>query len=173
MNQALIIAVLSPILLTVGGIVSWMIKSKKEDVINAETKTREFKIETYKILLEPFIASLTFTLSEKIKQKEINKLTTLEYKKAVFDLTTFGSDKAIQIFNKIMQTFFHSDIYKNDNGEYSSDYGNRLIALLSELLLQIRKDLYTKKTKLKRSDMLEFMITDIENTKDTINTMKF
>jgi len=172
MNQTLIIAVLSPIFLTVGGIVSWIIKSKKEDVLNSEAKSREFKIETYKTLLEPFIATMTFTLSEKVKQKEINKLTTLEYKKAVFDLTTFGSDKAIQIFNKIMQTFFHSDIYKDENGEYTSDYGNRLIALLSELLLQIRKDLYTKKTKLKRSEMLEFMITDMEQTKDIINEMK-
>lgn len=172
MNQTLIIAVLSPILLTVGGIISWIIKSKKEDVLNSEAKSREFKIETYKILLEPFIATMTFTLTEKVKQREINKLTTLEYKKAVFDLTTFGSDKAIQIFNKIMQTFFHSDIYKDENGEYTSDYGNRLIALLSELLLQIRKDLYTKKTKLKRSEMLEFMITDMEQTKDIINEMK-
>lgn len=147
-------------------------KSKKEDILNAEAKSREFKIETYKTLLEPFIATMTFTLTEKVKQKEINKLTTLEYKKAVFDLTTFGSDKAIQIFNKIMQTFFHSDIYKDENGQYSADYGNRLIALLSELLLQIRKDLYTKKTKLKRSEMPEFMITDMEQTKEIINKMK-
>ncbi len=172
MNRTLIIAVLSPILLTIGGIISWIIKSKKEDILNSEAKSREFKIETYKTLLEPFIATLTFTLTEKVKQKEINKLTTLEYKKAVFDLTTFGSDKAIQIFNKIMQTFFHSDIYKDEDGEYSSDYGNRLLALLSELLLQIRKDLYTKKTKLKRSEMLEFMITDMEQTKKIINEMK-
>ena len=79
MNQTLIIAILSPILLTVGGIISWIIKSKKEEVINSEAKSREFKIETYKILLEPFIASMTFTLSEKVKQREINKLKTLEY----------------------------------------------------------------------------------------------
>ena len=137
MNQTLLITILSPILITIGGIVSWILKSKKEEVLNAETKSREFKIETYKKLLEPFIATLTFTLTEKVKQKEINKLTTLEYKKAVFDLTTFGSDKAIQIFSKIMQTFFHSDEYKDDDGNYAHEYGNRLIALVSELLLQL------------------------------------
>jgi hypothetical protein len=173
MNQTLIIAILSPILITIGGIISWMIKSKKEEVLNAEAKSREFKIETYKTLLEPFIATLTFTLPEKVKQKEINKLTTLEYKKAVFDLTTFGSDESIKIFNKIMQTFFHSEIYQDENGKYTPEYGNRLIALISELLLQIRKDLYTKKTKLRRSEMLEFMITDMEKTKGIINEMKF
>lgn len=173
MNETLIIAILSPILLTIGGIISWIIKTKKEEVLNAEAKSRDFKIETYKTLLEPFIATMTFTLSDKVKQKEINKLTTLEYKKAVFDLTTFGSDKAIQIFNKIMQTFFHSDKFRDDNGNYKSEYGNRLIALVSELLLQIRKDLYSKRTGLQRSEMLEFMITDIETTKGIINKMKF
>jgi len=173
MNQTLIIAILTPILLTIGGIISWALKSKKEESLNSEAKSREYKIETYKLLLEPFIATFTFTLSEKIKQREVNKLTTLEYKKAVFDLTTFGSDEAIKIFNKIMQTFFHSDEYKDESGEYTPEYGNRLIALISEFLLQIRKDLHSKKTKLKRSEMLEFMITDMEKTKDIINGMKF
>ena len=173
MNQTILIAILSPVLLTIGGIISWVIKTKKEESLNSEAKSREFKIETYKILLEPFIAALTTTISEKVKQREMNKMTSLEYKKAVFDLTTFGSDRAIQVFNKIMHTFFHADIYKGDNGEYTSGYGNRLIALLSEFLLQIRKDLYSKKTKLKRSEMLEFMVTDMEETKDIINKMTF
>lgn len=173
MNQTVLIAILTPILLTIGGIISWFLKAKREESLNSEAKSREYKIETYKLLLEPFIATFTFTLPEKIKQKEINKLTTLEYKKTVFDLTTFGSDEAIKIFNKIMQTTFHSDEYKDENGEYTPEYGNRLIALISEFLMQIRKDLYSKKTKLKRSEMLEFMITDMEKTKHIINNMKF
>jgi hypothetical protein len=173
MNQTLLIAIFTPILLTIGGIISWFLKAKREESLISEAKSREYKIETYKLLLEPFIATFTITLTEKIKQKEINKLTTLEYKKTVFDLTTFGSDEAIRIFNKIMQTTFHSDEYKDENGEYTSEYGNRLIALISEFLIQIRKDLYSKKTKLKRSEMLEFMITDMEKTKHIINKMKF
>jgi hypothetical protein len=173
MNQTLLIAIFTPILLTIGGIISWFLKAKREESLISEAKSREYKIETYKLLLEPFIATFTITLTEKIKQKEINKLTTLEYKKTVFDLTTFGSDEAIRIFNKIMQTTYHSNEYKDENGEYTSEYGNRLIALISEFLIQIRKDLYSKKTKLKRSEMLEFMITDMEKTKHIINKMKF
>jgi hypothetical protein len=172
MNETLLLALLSPVLLTVGGIISWIIKSKKEEIINAEEKSREFKLETYKKLLEPFVATFTNTIDQKIRKKEIDKIKTLEYKRAIFDLTTFGSDKAIQIFNKIMQTFYRADEYKDDNGEYSVEYGNRLIALISELMLQIRKDLYSKRTKLKRSEMLEFMITDMKNTEELINNMK-
>tara|TARA_B100000787_G_C16059608_1_gene234963 strand:+ start:90 stop:611 length:522 start_codon:yes stop_codon:yes gene_type:complete len=172
MDQTLLISILTPILLTVGGVISWFLKAKREESLNAETKSREYKIKTYKLLLEPFIATFTFTLTEKSKQKEINKLTTLEYKKTIFDLTTFGSDEAIRIFNKIMQTNFHAEEYKDENGEYTPEYGNRLIALISEFLMQIRRDLYSKKTKLKRSEMLEFMITDMEKTKHIINKMK-
>lgn len=172
MNQTLLLAILSPILLTVGGIISWMIKSKKEEVISAEDKSREFKIETYKKLLEPFVATFTTTIPQNIRRKEIDKIKSLEYKKTVFDLTTFGSDNAIKVFNKIMQTFYRMDEYKDGQGEYSTEYGNRLIALLSELQLQIRKDLYSKRTKLKRSEMLEFMITDMDKTEQIINKMK-
>lgn len=173
MNQTLVIAILTPVLLTIGGIISWLLKAKREESINSEAKSREYKIETYKLLLEPFIATFTFTLPEKAKQKEINKMKTLEYKKSIFDLTTFGSDEAIKIFNKLMQTFYHSDEYKDEKGTLKPEYGNRLIALISEFLLQIRKDLYSKKTKLKRSEMLEFMITDMEKTKHIINEMNF
>lgn len=169
MNTTILIAILSPVLLTTGGIISWLIKAKREESLNEEAKSREFKIETYKKLLEPFIATLTFTLPQEQKEKEISKITSLDYRKTVFDMTTFGSDRALKIFSQIMQTFFHSEKYKEENGEYSKEYGIRLLALISELLLQIRKDIYSSKTKLKRADMIEFMITDIEENREKIN----
>lgn len=172
MDQTVLIAILSPILVTVGGIFSWILKSKKEEELTAELNSREYKIEIYKKLLEPFIATLTTTIPQKVREREIAKVTSLEYKRAVFDLTTFGSDKSIQIFNKIMQTFFNSSFYKDEEGDYNREYGDRLIALLSELLLQIRKDLYKERAKLKRSEMLEFMITDMKLTEQSINEMK-
>ena len=45
----------------------------------------------------------------------------------------------------------------------------RLLSLLSELLLKIRKDVYSNKTSLKRSETLEFMITDIKKYKGMID----
>lgn len=62
MNQTLIIAISTPILLTIGGIISWAIKAKREEALITEAKSRDYKIETYKLLLEPFIATLTFTI---------------------------------------------------------------------------------------------------------------
>lgn len=168
MNTTIVIAILSPILLTTGGIISWLIKAKREELQNSEAMSREFKIATYKTLLEPFIATLTFTISQKDKDKEISKIKTLAYKKAIFDMTTFGSDEVVKMFSQIMQTFFHSDKHIEDE-----QYGIRLVAQISELLLQIRKDVYSSKTDLKRSDMIEFMLTDIEETRDSINDYKW
>jgi hypothetical protein len=182
MNSTIIIAILSPLLLTIGGILSWLIKAKREESQNIDAKSREFKIETYKKLLEPFIATLTFTLPEAKKQKEINKITSLEYRKTAFDLTTFGSDEALRLYSQIMQTFYHDEKYKDENLDKSEgstesvevdEFGIRLLALLSELLLQIRKDIYPKNTSLERSDMLSFMITDIESHKEKINKYIF
>jgi len=172
MDQSFIIAILSPILLTIGGIFTWVIKSKREETLNVEEKAREFKIETYRKLLEPFIAAFTFTLSEEEKNKEVNKLSSLEYRKTVIDLNTFGSDESISIFNKIMQTFYHDDDYYVE-GKLSDEYTLRLLALISELLLQIRRDLYSKKTRLIRSDLIEFMLKDIDDYKAKINTYSY
>ena len=170
MNETILIAVATPVLITLGGIASWLLKAKREESLNQEAKSREFKIETYKKILEPFIAALTHTLSEKELQNETDKIKTLEYKKIVFDLTTFGSDESLKIFNSIMQTFYNPEKYK---GETPDEYSIRLLALLSEFVLQIRKDVYSKNTKLNRSEMLEFMITDMEQNSEKINNYKF
>lgn len=170
MDNTLIIAILSPVLITVGGLITWFFKSKREDTLIAEEKTREFKIKTYETLLEPFITVFTFTLKENQKQKGINKLLSLEYRKAAFNLTTFGSDEVVKSYNKIMQAFFNikSEDYENDDEEYAVI----MLTYLSDLLLNIRKDLYTKKTNLERSEMLAFMINDIEKHKNRIDNEK-
>lgn len=167
MDKTLIIAILGPILLTFGGIITWLLKSKREDVLLSEERTREFKIKTYEALLEPFVTVFTFTLKDYQKQKGINKLLTLEYRKAAFNLMTFGSDEVVQSYNKIMQTFYNLDA--NELGD--QEYAEIMLAVFSEFLLNIRKDLYTRKTNLKRSELVEFMLNDIETYRDNIDKM--
>lgn len=170
MNSTIIIAVLGPILLTTGGLITWFFKSKREDTLIAEEKTREFKIKTYETLLEPFITVFTFTLNENQKQKGINKLLSLDYRKAAFNLTTFGSDEVVKSYNNIMQAFFN--IKSEDFADDDEEYAIIMLTYLSDLLLNIRKDLYTKKTDLVRSEMLAFMINDIDKHQHRINNEK-
>lgn len=170
MKETSIIAILTPILITFGGLITWFYKSKKEELLKAEERAREFKITTYRKLLEPFIAAFTSSISEKEKDREVNKLQTLEYKKAVIDLTTFGSDQTINIFNKIMQSFYSIDNYKVD-GKIIDDYTVKLLALISQFLLEIRKDVYSKKTRLVRTDLIEAILKDIDLYRTKINAV--
>lgn len=169
MDKALIIALISPILITIGGLITWFFKSKREDILLAEEKTRDFKIKTYETLLEPFIVVFTFTLRENQKQKGVNKLLSLEYRKAAFNLNTFGSDEVVKSYNLLTQAFFK---IKREDFKDDEEYAVIMLTYLSDLLLNIRKDLYTKKTNLKRSEMLEFMINDIEKHEFRINNTK-
>jgi len=169
MEKTIILSTLGPILITIGGLLTWFIKSKKDDLLLSEEKSRESKMKTYEELLEPFITVFTFTLTEKQKQIGIDKLKTLEYRKSSFNLMTFGSDEVVKSFNKIMQAFYTIDANQFEDDE---EYALIMLTLISDLLLNIRKDLYTKKTKLKRSEMLEFMINDIQKYGERINIRK-
>lgn len=167
MDNALIIAIISPVLITIGGLFTWFLKSKREDILLADEKTREFKLKTYESLLEPFYILFTFNLSQKEKDKGVNKMLSVEYRKAAFNLMTFGSDDVVKSYNKLMQAFFNikSEDFQDDGNEYAVI----MLSALSDLLLNIRKDIYTKRTKLKRSELLEFMITDITKHQNRIN----
>ncbi|MEP3373416.1 MAG: hypothetical protein ABJL43_01390 [Maribacter dokdonensis] len=170
MSQTILVALISQIIIFIGGILTWYFKSKREDRLIAEEKTREYKIKTYETLLEPLIILLTFTASEKDKLIGKKKMHSVEYKKAAFNLGTFGSDESVRSYNNLMQAFFNIDSDKMVK-ESKKLYPLIVMTFLSEFLLCIRKDLYSKKTKLKRSETLEFMINDIENYSDSINSI--
>lgn len=166
MDSGILIAIISPILLTIGGLVTWILKAKREELLTQEEKSREFRIRTYETLLEPYYAIFTFTLPDQKKDREIQKIASLDYKKAAFNLTTFGSDEVVKAFNKLMQSFYHK---KSDDYENKNDWGIMMLTVFSDFLLAVRRDLYSKNTKLKRSQLVEFMITDIEDYRKTID----
>lgn len=156
MENTTLIALLSPILLTVGGIISWFLKSRNESLQLAEQLSREKRLETYKIILDPYLVILSPHASKELKDEATKRLLSVNYKKASFDLVTFGSDNTVRSFNKLMQYPFNK--LTNDDLD--------IIVLFSEFTLNVRKDLYSKKTKLDSSETLEFTITDIKNYKD-------
>lgn len=164
MSNETLLALLSPILITIGGIASWLIKSRREDLIATEERARESRKEVYKILMDPFVAALTSTASQSERQKRINRLTSIEYKQAAFNLITFGSDEMIRSFNKLMDFFYHNELDKGNKAETIE-----LLRVFTDFLLSIRKDLNTNKTKLKRSESIEFMLTDIKDYREAID----
>jgi hypothetical protein len=159
MKDTVLIAVLSPILITIGGIITWFLKSRKESLQLIEERSRDNRMKTYKEILDPFIVLITPTAHQAEKTKATNTITSTNYKKAAFDLITFGSDETVRCYNSMMQYAF--DTENNDTV--------KLLRLFTDLILNIRKDLYNKKTKLKRSEVLEFTLTDIDKYRTLID----
>lgn len=77
-------------------------------------------------------------------------------KKTAFDLNLFGSDEVVLAYNNFMKLIYP---YESETTEKREP---KMILLWGKLLLEIRKSLGNKKTKLDELDMLRAMITDID-----------
>lgn len=169
MEKEIILALLGPLLITTGALITWFLKSQREDKILIQEKTRESKIQIYQTLLEPIIITFTATATPEEKELGNKKLLSVEYKKTAFNLVTFGSDEVVRSYNKMMQALYNVNL--NEIEEDDASYSIVMLTYLSDFLLSIRKDLYTNKTKLKRSEMLEFFLSDIDNYSNAINSL--
>lgn len=153
----LIVGLGAPIFAVIGGLVSWFLKSRKEELQAIEERALERRIETYNQILHPIIVLFASGASQKEKEKASAQIATVEYRKAAFNLITFGSDEMVNSYNSMMQSF-----YKNE-AETSPEL---VLKKFAAVVLSIRKDVYNKNTTLKEWDMLKFMITDIEKFTD-------
>lgn len=147
--------ILGPTLLTVlGGIITWFIKSKIEELRAIEEKLREERRNIYAKILDPYVR-LFADLKGKGPSKALEKITSYDYRKTAFDLNLFGSDEVVQAYNDLMQHTYKVEATGNQDPK-------EMMRLWGKLLLGIRKSLGNKKTKLGEFDMLRGMIKDIE-----------
>lgn len=149
----LIVGLGAPILVAIGGLISWFLKSRKEELQAIEERALEKRIQTYNQILHPIIVLFSTGADKKLKDEAIKEIGSIEYRKAGFNLITFGSDEMVNNYNDMMQSFFKNEAEKDPK---------KIMKKFSKFILSIRKDVYNKNTKLKDWDMLKFMITDIE-----------
>ena len=149
----IITALGAPLLVFIGGLISWFLKTRKEDLQAIEERALERRIETYNTILHPLIVMLASKSNQKEKDKATAEIGSVSYRKAAFNLMTFGSDDLVCSYNEMMQSFFKNETESNPK---------LIMKKFANFLLSIRKDVYNKNTKLKEWDMLKFMITDIE-----------
>jgi len=144
---------MTPALMGLGGLISWLIKSKTEELKAIEQKLRQERIQVYGKILEPYIQLFT-DLSDNNMRKAVKKILSYDYRKTAFELILLGNDEVVQAYNKLMQyTYSVEDQENKSPGE--------MLKLWGDFLLEIRKSLGNKKTALSNLDMLEFMIKDI------------
>ena len=148
--------VLGPsLLMLLGGIVTWLIKSRIEELRTVEEGLREERRRIYSEMLDPMIRMFS-DRSEKNMEKIIKKIQSYDYRKTAFNLNLIGSDDVVKAYNELMQ-------YTYNLGESPKEKkAKEMIHLWGKVLLEIRKSLGNKKTKLNELDMFRAMITDID-----------
>jgi hypothetical protein len=164
-----IASVATPILVLILTALGWTIRNRIERARNIEEKLRDDRIQIYQEILEPFIIILTKEegiATEKAyrgKTKEqiaIEKIVSVKYRQTAFELALIGSDDVVRAYNKMMQFFFSDSLTKAQDKEAEI---KKLWRLLGDFLLAIRRSVGNEKTSLENLEMLEWLITDIDN----------
>jgi len=147
-------------IIIVGGISSWItlfLKSKIDNLREMERKLNDKRWQIYIKVLEPYFI-LFSDIKGKGSDKAIEKIKSPEYRQSSFELNIFGSDNVVRANNKLYQF-----LYNNKNLSKK----NYAVTLFGKLILEVRKSIGDKKTKLDEIEMLEAMIKDIKSYQNT------
>ena len=142
------------LLMVLGGIITWFIKSRIEELRAIEEKLREERRNIYAQILDPYIHLFADIKKGKGPDEALKRVTSYDYRKTAFDLNLFGSDEVIWAFNNLMEHTYEAEATGKQDPK-------KMISLWGKLLLEIRKSLGNKKTKLNEVDMLRAMIKDV------------
>ena len=148
--------VLAPILMVVGGIIAWFFRSRYEERRAAEERLHGEHRKIYGEILDPYIELFAnLSRGEGVNSGIEQKITSKDYRKAIFELGLLGSDSVVRAYNDLMQYFFKL-------GSDGKQDMHETIRLWGTFRLEIRKSLGNKRTKLNAFDMLRGEITDID-----------
>ena len=147
--------ILAPtLLMVVGGLITWLIKSKIEELRLTEEKLRDERRKIYAQILDPYIRLFADLKGQGLTQA-LKKVKSYDYRKTAFDLNLFGTDDVVRAYNNLMRHTYEDEATEKQNPQ-------EMMRLWGKLLLEIRKSLGNKTTKLTELDMLRGMISDIE-----------
>ncbi|MBG6079829.1 hypothetical protein [Rubrivivax gelatinosus] len=158
-------SVATPIFVLILTAVGWKLRQSVERERELEDKLREDRINTYNLILEPFIilfmtdAAWAMDKANRGKDKgEIAtaKMLSLEYRKYAFKLSLVGSDAVVIAYNDLMQFFYsHGEI-----AAPTEEILKKVMSLLGAFLLEIRRSMGNETTKLSNWQMLEWFMQD-------------
>ncbi|MDE0156122.1 MAG: hypothetical protein OXS28_11005 [Gammaproteobacteria bacterium] len=165
---------LSPVLLALIALIAWLVKKGYEKRIRMEESLREDRMEIYYALLEPFIISFTpdagWRGGGKYKNKSKHQaaeeiLLSPEYRRASFKLSLIGADSVVRAYNELFQYFYTEA--RNQTGISGSDSTAKIMRFFGNFLLEIRKSSGNETTNLDAMEMLEWLISDAKNLRDS------
>ena len=89
------------------------------------------------------------------------RMLSVEYREVGFKLSLVANDSVVRAYNKLMQYFYHTEKDPRPIEEKVCDW----IALIGDLLLEIRKSMGNESSALDRWEMVEWFMTDAPSLK--------
>ena len=93
------------LLMALGGLAAWFIKSKTEELRTIEKKLRIERRKVYEDILDPIIQLFSGFDDENVSLVK-KKITSQEYRKTTFNLNLVGSDGVVRAYNNLMQNIW-------------------------------------------------------------------
>jgi len=151
------------VLVILGGILSWVLKNRKEELQEINKQMQMKREQIYLEALKPYIAM--FTAKGEGLSRGVEKAKSIikgdKYWKNQIDLCLYAPDNVVKTFNALLEYTYSSDS-QLPNGGYIS------MGKYARLLIEIRKALGNKKTKLEPLDMLIGSIKDARKEREKL-----
>jgi hypothetical protein len=93
--------------MVIGGIITWFIKSRIEELRAVEERLQEERRKIYSQILDPYIR--IFSDLGKGTKQATEKIISYDYRKTAFDLTLFGSDDVVSAYNALMKHSYDTE----------------------------------------------------------------
>lgn len=146
-------------------IIGWKYRQSLERSLKLEEQLRADRVEIYKRILDPFIimfmSDAAWAADPKNKSKDKNAsaialMMSVDYRKTSFHLSLIGSDGVVTAHSNLFQYMYNTSDYDTQ----------KVMSLLGNFLLEIRKSMGNESTSLDNWGMLKWFITDISKFAD-------
>jgi hypothetical protein len=139
-----------------GGLASWAIQSRFEDARAVEARLSPDRRKIYVDILMPYIEVFKAATDGTGAARAEKIIKSVEYRRTGFELALMANDDVVNAFNRMMQHFFH----------YEGSQPRNILLLFADLLLELRRGLGNKSTKLSQRDMVAWFIKDVDASLD-------
>lgn len=147
--------VLSIAIPIITAVVVWVLRDHLDSIRQEREKLNSERAKAYEDILNPYIKLFAASKQgSRSLEKEMDSMMRDGYHERLFKMSIFGSDGAVRAYNEMMQT-----LYRAENS--SQVDAHVAIEQLGFLMLEIRRDLGSKRTELMSTEMLESLITDM------------
>jgi hypothetical protein len=156
---AWVIGVVVPLVIvaigSIGGLVGYVLRSRLDDIRDAERRLAEERRKLYSDLLAPYIE--IFGAIGSADAGTTTPIPPARMRKLGFDLMLVGSDDVVRAYNRMMQ-----HVYRNP------DESLEILHFWALLLLEVRRSLGSARTELNEVDMVRFALIDIHTFEDHV-----